>query len=152
VVAVERVVEATLSGEDPLLPALGEAIEAAYRDSLEEPLDDRSWTPGVSLSHHRRCGERYAHVAPMKIRAGGLRFAARSIDVSRGGMSLETATPPAVGEAVTVVFSAAGYPLELEATVAHQSPGIGVGVRFHSVPEEERRYLEALLQQLRERI
>jgi hypothetical protein len=143
------------------LDPLGATDDGAALEALEAPddLDAAAAAPDplldvsrasyrVAAARDRRAHTRYPFVAPIKYRTGGLTFTARSADVSHGGIFVETQSPPPPGTEITVVFAAEGFPVEIAGRVVYQSPGVGVGVRFGKLHDDDRPYFEALLKRL----
>jgi len=93
----------------------------------------------------RRRRPRFAFGVPMKYRTEGLTFPARSVDISSRGMFIATSSTVPVGSMVTAVFSAEGYPVEIEARVVFESPGVGMGVMFTWIPDLDRSHFESLI-------
>jgi len=68
-------------------------------------------------------------------------------NISTGGMLLEPCEELARCQEIELEFSLPGHsrPIHIRATVQHQTPGIGVGVKFQDVPEVDRQAIEGYI-------
>jgi hypothetical protein len=70
-------------------------------------------------------------------------------DLSLGGLFLETRRHRAVGVATKVDFLVSEGPIRADAIVRHVAAGRGLGLKFTSVTEQDRRKFAALMRRLR---
>jgi PilZ domain len=70
-------------------------------------------------------------------------------DMSMGGLFLETPTHRAVGVPTKVDFLVSEGQIRADAVIRHVAPGRGLGLKFTSVIEQDRRKFAALMRRLR---
>ena len=70
-------------------------------------------------------------------------------DLSLGGLFLETPTLRAVGSSTKVDFLVSEGQIRADAVVRHRLAGRGLGLKFTSVTEQDRRKFASLLRRLR---
>ena len=74
---------------------------------------------------------------------------AQVLDVSLGGLFVETAKPRAVGSTAKIDFLVQEGPIRADAVVRHVEPGCGVGLKLTAVSDGDRPHFIALLNRLR---
>ena len=74
---------------------------------------------------------------------------ARVLDVSPGGLFIETDKPKAVGLTAKVDFLVQEGQIRANAVVRHVKPGRGLGLKFTALSDGDRRHFLALLSRLR---
>lgn len=74
---------------------------------------------------------------------------ARVRDLGMGGVFIETKRPREVGSKANLHFLVPEGQIRAEATVRHSVDGRGLGLRFTSVSDEDRRQFASLLVRLR---
>jgi hypothetical protein len=70
-------------------------------------------------------------------------------DLSLGGLFLETPTLRTVGASTKVDFLVSEGQIRADAVIRHRVPGRGLGLKFTSVTEQDRRKFASLLRRLR---
>jgi hypothetical protein len=70
-------------------------------------------------------------------------------DLSLGGLFLETPSPRAIGSPTKVDFLVGEGQIRADAVVRHVVPGLGLGLKFTGVTEQDRRKFAALMRRLR---
>jgi hypothetical protein len=75
---------------------------------------------------------------------------ARILDMSMGGVFLDSRKTKPVGTAVNLDFLVPEGRLRADAVVQHVESGRGLGLKFTAVSEEDRPHLAGLLMRLRE--
>ena len=73
----------------------------------------------------------------------------RVMDISMGGLFIETHKPKRVGSTTSVHFLVEEGEIRADAVVRHVNPGHGLGLKFNAVSDKDRRNLEALMERLR---
>ena len=73
----------------------------------------------------------------------------RVMDLSVGGLFIETAKLKRVGATTNLHFLVQEGQIRAEAVVRHVKPGGGLGLKFKAVSEKDRPNLTALLRRLR---
>jgi PilZ domain len=73
----------------------------------------------------------------------------RVLDLSIGGLFIETVKQGNVGAATRVHFLVQEGQIRAEATVRHVRPGRGLGLKFTAVSDEDRAHLAALMTRMR---
>jgi hypothetical protein len=79
----------------------------------------------------------------------GVKIEARTGDISRKGLYLDTLTPFAVGTNVAITIASGGVSLVVLGTVAFCQPNLGMGVRVDHITTQDQEILECWLAQLR---
>lgn len=88
---------------------------------------------------HPRVGGRF----PVRLRVEGLRGSGIALDLSAGGLRLETAMPLDPGQSLVLEIEVPNYPpLEVEGCVVEIRPS-GFGIRFESITPRQRAFLDA---------
>jgi hypothetical protein len=75
--------------------------------------------------------------------------ASRVLDISLGGVFIQTKTPPAAGSTAEVHFLVQEGQIRAESVVRHAEPGCGMGLRFTAIKDEARPRLISLMSRLR---
>lgn len=65
-----------------------------------------------------------------------------------GGCFVQALTAPAAGEMTTIALNVAGHSLSLTGRVAYVDPGIGFGMEFQAMPDQDRELLREFLNAL----
>lgn len=71
------------------------------------------------------------------------------LDMSMGGLFLETPEPKAQGVLTRLNFLVQEGQIRADAVVRHTRPGVGLGLKFTALSEQDRPKLAALLTRLR---
>lgn len=79
----------------------------------------------------------------------GVKIEARTGDISRKGLYLDTLTPFAVGTNVAITIASGGVSLIVLGTVAFCQPNLGMGVRVDHITTQDQEILEHWLTRLR---
>jgi PilZ domain len=69
------------------------------------------------------------------------KMSARTSDVSSTGCYIDTLNPMPIGTEVCVRLTHNAEVFEASGQVAYTSPGLGMGIAFHGVPDEEQKRL-----------
>jgi CheY-like chemotaxis protein len=75
----------------------------------------------------------------------------KCIDISEGGLYLYTGQSFKENEIVSVTLPFKGNPLTVKARVQHNQPGIGMGLQFIDLNDEQRAIIKKLVKKLTER-
>ena len=70
-------------------------------------------------------------------------------DISLGGLFVETPNPRTLGAPTQLHFLVSEGQIRADAIVRHVTPGKGVGLKFTSVNDQDRRILATLMKRLR---
>jgi uncharacterized protein (TIGR02266 family) len=98
-----------------------------------------------------RAFQRIPYVVKVEFRTASSFLVAYSINLSRGGIFLETEHPAAIGDAIALEFTVPGLgPIQVTGRVAWQRPpGLdgpaGVGIQFQDVDENLGRIIDGLI-------
>jgi PilZ domain len=79
---------------------------------------------------------------------GGQRFVSRVFELSIGGVFIPTADQPAVGTVVKLIFEVAGGDVHAPAVVRHIVVGLGMGVEFGAMDDDDLARIHQLLNEL----
>ena len=92
-------------------------------------------------------GERHPFITGAEVTdlASGSRFSTRTTDLSFGGCFVDTMMPFTVGSNVHVTIAKSGEQLDVDGTVVFAQIGLGMGIAFNQVPEDQKALLEAWL-------
>ena len=93
---------------------------------------------------NRRGGTRYAFTASAEIVDQGtqVKIDARTSDLSAGGCYVDSMNPFALGTRVSIKLSREGVNFESQARVNYSQPGVGMGVAFTGLQDEQRAVLD----------
>lgn len=80
--------------------------------------------------------------------ASGARIDARTTDLGRGGCYVDTMNPFPVGTMVRLRLTKDGMSFRLDARVVYSQVGVGMGLQFTAVPQEQLVTLESWLHEL----
>lgn len=80
---------------------------------------------------------------------GGRDETSRVLDLSPGGLFVETRSPRSVGEEAQLEFLVQEGQIRAKAVVQHVKPGHGVGLRFKAISETDTSHLVDLIKRLR---
>lgn len=98
-----------------------------------------------------RAFQRIPYVVKVEFRTASSFLVAYSINLSRGGIFLETEHPAAIGDTIALEFAVPGLgPIQMTGRVAWQRPpGLdgppGVGIQFQDIDEELGRIIDGLI-------
>jgi len=79
---------------------------------------------------------------------GGQRFVSRVFELSMGGVFIPTADQPQVGTVVKLIFEVPGGDVNAPAVVRHIVVGLGMGVEFAAMDEDDLAHIHQLLNEL----
>jgi len=105
--------------------------------------------PGTSPS--RRLNSRVEALGDAWVywRCDGREDVSRVCNIGMGGLFIETAEPKAEGVQARLHFLVKEGQIRADAIVRHTRPGIGLGLKFTALSEQDRPKLAALLNRLR---
>ena len=75
----------------------------------------------------------------------GTRSGARTVDISVTGCFIDTRAVVAVDDTINLELRRDGEMISVQAKVMYQQPGLGFGVRFTRISDDDRLRLDALL-------
>ena len=81
--------------------------------------------------------------------SSGDRDLSRVMDLSMGGLFIQTARPKHIGSTTNLHFLVEEGQIRADAVVRHVKPGGGLGLKFKAVSEKDRPNLAALMRRLR---
>ena len=81
--------------------------------------------------------------------SSGDRDLSRVMDLSMGGLFIQTARPKRIGSTTNLHFLVEEGQIRADAVVRHVKPGGGLGLKFKAVSEKDRPNLAALMRRLR---
>lgn len=81
--------------------------------------------------------------------SSGDRDLSRVMDLSMGGLFIQTARPKRIGSTTNLHFLVEEGQIRADAVVRHVKPGGGLGLKFQAVSEKDRPNLAALMRRLR---
>ena len=81
--------------------------------------------------------------------SSGDRDLSRVMDLSMGGLFIQTPRPKRIGSTTNLHFLVAEGQIRADAVVRHVKPGGGLGLKFKAVSEKDRPNLAALMRRLR---
>jgi len=70
-------------------------------------------------------------------------------DLGLGGLFLQTPSARALGAPIDLHFLVSEGQIRAEAVVRHVQPGIGVGLKFTAINDQDRRHFATLMKRLR---
>jgi hypothetical protein len=73
----------------------------------------------------------------------------RVYNISLGGLFIEAPKPRAAGISVSLHFLVQEGQVRADSVVRHAIPGVGIGLKFRAVKEEDRAHLASLITRIR---
>jgi PilZ domain len=103
-------------------------------------------TPAVKSSE-RREADRHVFTASAEVReiGSGAKFTTRTTDLGPGGCFVDTMVPFPIGSRVQVSVHKDKHAFEATGTVVYAQPGLGMGIAFDALDEQQRDALDAWL-------
>jgi hypothetical protein len=107
----------------------------------------RDFSSSGASALERRSRERYPFITGADVTelVSGSRFSTRTTDLSFGGCFVDTMMPFTVGSRVHVTIAKSGVQLNVDGTVVFAQIGLGMGIAFDPVPEDQKTLLESWL-------
>ena len=103
--------------------------------------------------NHTKSNRRYPRIPTPKgvwvsWQIDGKQNVSRVRDLNIGGLFIDTATPPALGSSITLLFSVPEGEIRSSAIVRNITPGEGMGVQFVAMTQEHAVRLQTLFSRL----
>jgi hypothetical protein len=103
----------------------------------------------VEIASGRNFGERQVSKGVwVAWQGGGQRFVSRVFELSMGGVFIPTADQPPLGTVVKLIFEVPGGDVHAPAVVRHIVVGLGMGVEFATMDEDDLARIHQLLNEL----
>lgn len=103
--------------------------------------------PNEALSpHERRRSDRKRLIVDVKFEGGDATGIANTRDIGIGGLYITTDAEFSTGNEIAMQMTLAGEEFKVFGVVAYTDPGVGVGVRFKNLSDEENALLKKELE------